>query len=315
MVRVGEAIDEWGARVDNRHRATETSAVALSAWSLRAKSQAKTALARHTSTMPTVQASVAPTAVDGVASARRAAAVARKQLLRRHLVAGKHTTSEPALRPQAAVASPVRTGYSKPLLPLGHATAVSRNSATLGKPATPVTVPVSLGLVQPDRAAAAPTRGGGFRKLAPPLLPANMSAQGQQPPRATPAAAANVTRGGIRDAHAVFEQFDLNSDGMLDGSEVMAMMFSLGFGSVNAEYVSSLIDGFRPFEHSDRDHNAIGKAEFPLLWQYLGGESLSSQLQLKEDKGEEVAANATSPATRFRGTVCIRGAGAGRPWV
>ena len=80
-----------------------------------------------------------------------------------------------------------------------------------------------------------------------------------------------AAHGGPQTARAVFDKYDTNRDGVLDQDEVAAMIDSIGY-EVDASYVSGVMEIFRKF---DTDHNGtIELAEFPQLWEHLGGEAL-----------------------------------------
>ena len=78
-------------------------------------------------------------------------------------------------------------------------------------------------------------------------------------------------RSAMQSARAVFDKYDTNRDGVLDQDEVAAMIDSIGY-EVDASYVGGVMEIFGKF---DTDHNGtIELAEFPQLWEHLGGEAL-----------------------------------------
>ena len=84
--------------------------------------------------------------------------------------------------------------------------------------------------------------------------------------------------GDTRTTRSVFELYDTNGDGVLDRDEVTAMIDAIGY-EVDSSYVGELMEIFGNFDADSiipklRD-GTIDLAEFPRLWEHLGGDPLA----------------------------------------
>eukprot|EP01051_Picozoa_sp_SAG22_P020347 SAG22_NODE_4077_length_1394_cov_1.393822_1_plen_187_part_01 len=91
---------------------------------------------------------------------------------------------------------------------------------------------------------------------------------------------------------AVFAQYDLNHDGVLDQREIGRLCDSLGY-EVDAQYVAGLVQIFGKYDQDGSGAIEIG--EFPGLWAQLGQDPLPSAGAVELRRGGPPSGPASGP--------------------